>query len=765
MRKLTLLTIIIVLIGILPSLIQYGCFMVTKDFSTQQLPFIVEAKRMLGSGIPFWSWNTFIGSDFIGAYSFYTLTSPFVWFVCLFPYKYITIGITLALFLKILCAGWFSYFFFLKMGISKQVSIIGGLLYAFSSYSISNIGYYHFWEPLICFPILLYGIEKFLRREKYGEICLAASVFLVVFVNYYFMPGSLICGLLYTICRVFSKDIKMSFSRFAYAIVLVAVGIAASAFILLPTLYSMEGNERIEASSDSWLPYYFERIRVLFIPKMQEQENPMLLGTGWNSNAANLSVIGLLLAIIYCIRHNDWMRWLTLIIFIFYISPLNGTFSLFTNSTYTRWAYAFTLFMILPSLKFLDNEEKFRLRHLIIYMCIAIGFIGIHYLYSNLGHLKTNQWSYQTIDYADNAIISAIFIFSLMLLFVFYKQQTPQRLLACLCVFSCFYFPLRTWMVTDSYYQLTLDNGQESKAKIGYINKYALNNHLERKEGNVFEYRTDFITQDKNVYQNLALLKNRPSVESYVSSCYHFSREILSLADTLNTPGFSHPNNHIDAFDALMSVREFIEYDDHKRKSQLDFPRISVKEKGKGYTIYANPHYIPMGFAYDSYIPSSIIDSIITASPQSNIPLQLLANLSIEKEDEAEINKYLQKGKIFVGNDLDSIVNARRVITCHQFSGTSKGFTASINTPKDAIVFFSVPYSKGFTAYVDGQPEKIFKTNRGLSSIVVKNGSHQIEFTYCPPGFRLGCIISLTAIICFIICFFSKLKDASNTNK
>ena len=169
-----------------------------------------------------------------------------------------------------------------------------------------------------------------------------------------------------------------------------------------------------------------------------------------------------------------------------------------------------------------------------------------------------------------------------------------------------------------------------------------------------------------------------------------------------------------------------------------------------------------MGFVYDSYIPSLIIDSIASTSPQSNIPLQLLANLSIEKEDEAEISKYLPKGKTYMGNDLDSLVNVRRQIACHQFSGNSKGFTASINTPKDAVVFFSVPYSKGFTAYVDGLPKKIYKTNRGLSSIVVKNGSHQIEFTYCPPGFQLGCIISLIALICFILCYYYHLQAIKN---
>ena len=167
MRKLSFLILLIVLVGILPSLLQYGCFMVAKDFSTQQVPFIIETKRMSSSGIPFWSWNSYIGANFVGSYSFYTLTSPFVWFVCLFPYEYILLGITMALFLKMLSAGSFTYLYLRKMGISESVSIIGGLLYAFSSFAISNIGYYHFMEPMIAFPLFLCAIESFLRKEKY----------------------------------------------------------------------------------------------------------------------------------------------------------------------------------------------------------------------------------------------------------------------------------------------------------------------------------------------------------------------------------------------------------------------------------------------------------------------------------------------------------------------------------------------------------------------------------------------------------------------
>ena len=103
MKKLITYIIVITFIGILPSLLQYGAFMSYGDFANQQIPFIIETKRMFASGAPWWSWNTYFGDNFIGAYSFYTITSPFVWINCLFPYEYIIESITFTLFLKMIC--------------------------------------------------------------------------------------------------------------------------------------------------------------------------------------------------------------------------------------------------------------------------------------------------------------------------------------------------------------------------------------------------------------------------------------------------------------------------------------------------------------------------------------------------------------------------------------------------------------------------------------------------------------------------------------
>ena len=111
MKKYLFLIVFVVIIGSIPLFIQYGTYIHCTDFAKQQIPFIMETKRMLLSGKPFWSWNTYYGDNFFGGYGFYTLTSPFVWINCLFPYKYIVQGIFLTLILKYISAFLASSFF------------------------------------------------------------------------------------------------------------------------------------------------------------------------------------------------------------------------------------------------------------------------------------------------------------------------------------------------------------------------------------------------------------------------------------------------------------------------------------------------------------------------------------------------------------------------------------------------------------------------------------------------------------------------------
>ena len=141
MKKLFLFTLLILLVAFLPFLLLRGNLWFSSDFLYQEIPFILETKRMLATGAPWWSWNTYLGADFIGSYAFYTLTSPFVWINCLFPSTWVAYSTALTLVLKFLCLGWVTLVYLRKMGVSRENSWFGALLFSFSSFSIGSLYY------------------------------------------------------------------------------------------------------------------------------------------------------------------------------------------------------------------------------------------------------------------------------------------------------------------------------------------------------------------------------------------------------------------------------------------------------------------------------------------------------------------------------------------------------------------------------------------------------------------------------------------------
>lgn len=276
MKRYIILIIITVIVGALPLFIQYGDYVLMDDYFCQEIPFIMETKKMLSSGIPFWSWNTFFGDNFIGGYGFYTLTSPFVWLNCLFPNSWLLKTLFLTLILKYICAFLSARLYLRKMAVTDGASSIGGLLYAFSSYAISNSFYFHFFEPMIVFPLLLLAIEKFLNKEAYCKISLILTSFLVVFINYYFAVCSFIAAAMYVFCRViFSGNLRHYLHRVPLGVLLIVVGILLDSALLMPTAMHLAGGARASQGILTGLdftavPFFVERLRTLFMPQVIE---------------------------------------------------------------------------------------------------------------------------------------------------------------------------------------------------------------------------------------------------------------------------------------------------------------------------------------------------------------------------------------------------------------------------------------------------------------------------------------------------------------
>lgn len=751
--KLIVLIIIVLTVGLTPSWLQYDGFMLTSDFLNQQIPFIIETKRMFASGTPFWSWNTYFGDNFLAAYSFYTVTSPFVWINCLFPVELVYRSLTFTLYLKFIVLGLVSFKFFEKVGVSVHNAILGSLLFVFSSFVIITSGYYHFFEPIICFPLLLFAVEKFCRDEHYAGTCLSMTSFLVVFVNFYFAPCTFIPALIYFIFRAIETR-RISTAFVLKAVGYVTLGFFCSSVILFPTLFHMAGGPRMGIAI--WDGYNFEdRLFSLFSPKLKEGAVPLVGHTGWTSTAVCIPVVGCMLAAIYVKRQFKSALSLTIVILLcLYLTPLNAVFSLFTDPSYTRWAYALTFFIVFASVRLLDSDSRQTIREYGIYSIICLCLCAIRYAIPVLWRLKKG------IPFVEDEIVYttiqlSLIIGGLILLYLFVTRNAQKTRVILVSLFSIVHLACFLFSRSDAYDKLFVGD----TVKVGMFDKYVKDNGLSyHQKSNA--YRTDFVTRLQPYYMNLALLENIPSVQTYNSVRNNNIVGLFLVSDsTDNMKQNSFQSNiNLTSFDALMSVKYVVHYKDSM--SQMGIPdNLRLLHQNEYYKLYESDNFIPFGFTYDKYILQEELDTLLFLGKKPDISLFMLNTLAVMKDDESDFSSCMSRGSIEDSVCLAQVVVDRRKNVCSDHVFTTRGFTCKLNVDGIRSVFFSVPADKGFTAYIDERPTKIYKVNCGLSAIIVPAGNHMIRFDFIPNGILLGAIVSILSLICIVICHIRERKN------
>ena len=75
----------------------------------------------------------------------------------------------------------------------------------------------------------------------------------------------------------------------------------------------------------------------------------------------------------------------------------------------------------------------------------------------------------------------------------------------------------------------------------------------------------------------------------------------------------------------------------------------------------------------------------------------------------------------------------------------------TISLSESKILCLSIPYSNGWTAYVDGEEQELLKANRMYCALELSEGEHEIELRYNTPGFKLGMLVSAFGWAVFIL--------------
>ena len=64
--------------------------------------------------------------------------------------------------------------------------------------------------------------------------------------------------------------------------------------------------------------------------------------------------------------------------------------------------------------------------------------------------------------------------------------------------------------------------------------------------------------------------------------------------------------------------------------------------------------------------------------------------------------------------------------------------TGTISLDQEKLLYLSIPYSIGWTAYVDGQETELLKANTAFMALDLRAGYHEIRLVYVTPGLKMG---------------------------
>ena len=79
------------------------------------------------------------------------------------------------------------------------------------------------------------------------------------------------------------------------------------------------------------------------------------------------------------------------------------------------------------------------------------------------------------------------------------------------------------------------------------------------------------------------------------------------------------------------------------------------------------------------------------------------------------------------------------------------GVTGTISVSTDKFLCLSIPYMKGWKAYVDGEEVTLYQANTAFMGVELPAGEHVVSLRYWIPGLTAGLIMSGIGVVCLIV--------------
>ena len=730
--------------------IDKGFFLYAGDFNSQQIPFYMNAVRAVQEGSMNWSWNTDLGSSFVTSYSFYLLGSPFFWLSCIFPYRAVPYLLPLWLMLKFAVAALGAFLFLRRYAKDVNFAFVGAILYAFSGFAVYNIFFNHFLEAVAFFPFLLWSLDEFVYNRRRGLFVVFVAVNLLN--NYFFFAGQVVFLFIYFICKVITKEYSVNIKEFLLLAFESLLGCLCGIVLAVPSVMTIVNNPRSTQMHSGFALWLYDTVQQYLAILMSAfyppdvPYSPTLFTDGdikWTSLSAFVVMGGMFGYFIFrrFFKKSAFTKIFTCCIVFAFVPVLNSSFYAFNDNYYARWFYMPLL--ILAAM----NMHSFTLcRKIIFYgLKITAAFTAVFCIYA-LTPIKDKDGVFHLGLQEETAVFWLIFMVSIISLYLAYAvvknyRDTalyPQKLLigtlVCVCLFGITHMALTKLPRNDANY---------IKQNYTVLDSFKL-------EDSQSNYRMDAY----QCYSNLGLFLDKPVIQFFNSTVSPSVMDFYPYVGVSRTVSSKPPYENY-ALRSLLSVKylltptheleNFYEnegYADIYREHSIIRP----------YNILENKYFIPMGFTYDYFVTPQQMNTVKKEN-RSNIMLRAVMvdetlvdvyKLSLEKLSDTSLEDTSFSA-------FESDVADRNLSAAHYFEQTKDGFVSEIYLDHANLVFYSVPFDEGFTAYVNGHISEIIEVNNGMSAVYAPAGENEIVFTYETPYLKTGIFLNFTGLGIYII--------------
>lgn len=795
-----------------------------SDMYAQYAPFFSELRQKLLNGESlFYIWNAGMGTSFIAIYAYY-LSSPINWLLVFVSHDHITDVMDAIIVLKMGLSGLtFACYLFRRFRTRHLFVAAFAVFYALSSYFIAFNWNIMWLDCMVMLPLILLGLERLVQRGDWVLYC--AALGFSIFSNYYISIMICIFCVLYFAMLLLTQRKKQG-AHFYFSRILRFIGSSAlaggfAACLILPEWFALQlaasGTVHFPQVIDTYYSFLDLISRMMIGVEVQVVKGYLpniyctvavflLMPLYWSDRSIPVKEkIGksLLLAFLlvsfnvntldfiwHGFHYPNCLRFRQSFIFIFLIL----TMSFDTLRRIKRYSFLQIsliwggVIAILVAYQFLDTKVD-----LPIYVLpVTAGFLVCYtLLFLFLGKSKTKRktsilvWVMlavavaeatvnasitmlvsvnRTIYIADSAVISELLEAATKEDTGFYRVEKENKKTGNDGAWDQF----RSVSIFSSTANTGLTTFLGSLGLEHSLNKYTFNGHtpltdallsvkyLLYKEPQT-EEQLSLLAQDHNfyLYKNADILPLGFLVDSGLEDRWEINR---SNPFTVQSAFAEQVTGRPGLFEEVESTKVEGATVLSIRSEQTVFLYVYPNSEIQNITVQTTaPDGTEAATKTFSNLKRSYILNLGSASAGSKM------TVTIDAEGTPVICLYAYSFNEEIMEQMTETLNEQPFLV-ESFSDTTVKGTITART--DGLLFTSIPYDTGWTAYVDGQKTEIHAFKDALVSVPVSAGTHTVEFSYFPTGLKAGSAISASCLLLFGLLVWrrhrnSKRRDVS----